>query len=106
MKLIIDIPDYNLNDIQNGSIACGQILKAVKNGKPYEERPQGDSISREALKKSIKSYADDQYAENEYLGEYAIMDIIDNAPTVKPCENCDLYFKAMTKEELREGGAE
>lgn len=20
-----------------------------------------------------------------------------NAPTVKPCDNCDLYFKAMTK---------
>lgn len=32
MRLIIDIPDYNLNDIQNDSIACGQILKAVKNG--------------------------------------------------------------------------
>lgn len=45
MKLVIDIPDgyvsdgYNLNDIQNGSIACSIILKAVKNGKPYEERP-------------------------------------------------------------------
>ena len=34
MKLVINIPDYNLNDIQNGSIACGQILKAVKNGTP------------------------------------------------------------------------
>ena len=22
------------------------------------------------------------------------------------CENCDLYFKAMTKEEMRKGGAE
>ena len=42
----------------------------------------GDLISRSALKKSIKSYADDQYAENEYLGEYAIMDIIDKAPAV------------------------
>ena len=34
MKVVIDIPDYNLDDIQNGSIACGQILKAVKNGIP------------------------------------------------------------------------
>lgn len=34
MKLIIDIPNYNLNDIQNGSIACGRILAAVKNGTP------------------------------------------------------------------------
>jgi hypothetical protein len=31
--------------------------------------------------------------------------VIDNAPTVKPCENCDLYFKAMTKEEMRKGSA-
>lgn len=41
-----------------------------------------DLISRSALKKAIKSYADDQYAENEYLGECSIMDIIDNAPPV------------------------
>lgn len=32
--------------------------------------------------------------------------IIDDAPTIKPCENCDLYFKAMTKEEMKKGGAE
>ena len=42
MKLIIDIPDYNLNSIQNGSIACSVILRAVKNGKPYDERPHGE----------------------------------------------------------------
>ena len=30
---------------------------------------------------------------------------IDNAPTVNPCNNCDLYFKAMTKEEMKKGGA-
>lgn len=34
MKIVIDIPDYNLESVQNGSIACGQILKAVKNGTP------------------------------------------------------------------------
>jgi hypothetical protein len=34
MKLIIDIPNYNLDEVQNGSIASGQILKAVKNGIP------------------------------------------------------------------------
>ena len=32
--------------------------------------------------------------------------IIDNAPTVKPCDNCDLYFIAKTKEEMKKGGAE
>jgi hypothetical protein len=35
-----------------------------------------------------------------------VQEIIDNAPTVKPCENCDLYFIAKTKEEMRKGGAE
>lgn len=44
MKLLIDIPNYNLDKVQNGSIACSQILKAVKNGKPYEERPQDDDL--------------------------------------------------------------
>lgn len=29
---------------------------------------------------------------------------IDNAPTVNPCDNCDLYFIAKTKEEMRKGG--
>ena len=47
MKLIIDIPKhyYKLKDIQNGSIACSQIVKAVKNGIPYEEKPPGEWIS-------------------------------------------------------------
>lgn len=26
---------------------------------------------------------------------------INNAPTVNPCDNCDLYFIAKTKEECR-----
>ena len=59
-----------------------------------------DLISREALKKAIRK---------TWLPlnkEWLIMtldEIIDNAPTVKPCENCDLYFKAMTKEEQKGG---
>ena len=40
MRMIIDIPDYNLDEVQNGSIACSQILKAVKNGKVYKENPE------------------------------------------------------------------
>ena len=44
---------------------------------------------------------------SDYLNIHEqIKDIIDNAPTVNPCENCDLYFKAMTKEEMKKGGAE
>ena len=66
MKLIIDIPDYNLNDIQNGSIACGQILKAVKNGKPYEERPQGEYEFIEVLAQDVP---DDICTYPEYRGK-------------------------------------
>ena len=32
MEVVIKIPDYNLDEVQNGSIASGVILKAVKNG--------------------------------------------------------------------------
>lgn len=59
---------------------------------------EGDLISRSALKKAIKSYADDQYAENEYLGECAIMNIIDNAPAISP-------YKAI-HDELHKGEEE
>ena len=74
MKLIIDIPDYNLNDIQNGSIACGQILKAVKNGIPLPkghgrliEEPTESDISNtvggnndfaECIRDSVKAVFD------------------------------------------------
>lgn len=37
MKLIIDIPDYNLTEVQNGSIASKMILEAVKEGTPLKD---------------------------------------------------------------------
>lgn len=43
---------------------------------------------------------------NDYDDFNRALWIIDNAPTVKPCVNCDLYFIAKTKEEMRKGGAE
>lgn len=48
MKLIIDIPDYNLDEVQNGSIACGVILKAIKNGTVLP-KGHGDLIDRQAI---------------------------------------------------------
>ena len=77
---------------------------------------KGDLISREALKEAINTY--DTFAclpdgklypvrELEhpemfvtYIHVKDVIKAIDNAPTVNPCENCDLYFKAMTKAEL------
>ena len=48
------------------------------------------------------------------FGETAIpIEELDNAPSVNPCDNCDLYFKATTKEidrwykkEEQKGGTE
>ena len=74
------------------------------------DTPQGDLISRSALKKKLKEHHD--FFVNAYGGfknlpanDKARVDEITNciaeivnAPAVKPCDNCDLYFKAMTKE--------
>jgi hypothetical protein len=62
-----------------------------------------DLISREALKKAFKKVYPLSTNEMGGVVNKRIYDIIDNAPTVKPCENCDLYFKAMTKEEMKKG---
>lgn len=72
-----------------------------------------DLISRSALKKAIcidEPISIDETWEQLYD---AVVKAIDNAPTVNPCNNCDLYFKAMTKEidrwyrkEEQKGGAE
>ena len=90
MKLIIDIPNYNLDDIQNGSIACGQILKAVRNGKPYEETTSGDLISRSALKEEVKklnemlpNLTDEKDKQSVRFAINVLQDLIDNAPTVE-----------------------
>lgn len=59
-------------------------------------------IDADALKKAMTDYEEEcgDIIPKKYF------DFIDNAPTVKPCENCDLYFKAMTKEEMKKGEAE
>lgn len=61
----------------------------------------------------LKKRADDSVAQygNQYSTDMLNMfglfkEIIDNAPTVNPCNNCDLYFIAKTKQEMRKGGAE
>lgn len=54
----------------------------------------------------LKSLPFHQLIHTDYGDTCVSFEEIDNAPTVKPCENCDLYFKAMTKEEMKKGGAE
>ena len=104
MKLIVDIDDNDYELLNKTGItidwntafhgkekdremtfAIFNLAKALKNGTPvYEhERPQGDLISREALKKAIKEFED-------VRGYSILLYIIDNAPTVhtENCEGC------------------
>lgn len=51
----------------------------------------------DALKKEFA-----EYGEKAKFTQGACQRLIDNAPTVNPCDNCD--FIAKTKEEMRKGG--
>lgn len=69
-----------------------------------------DLISREALKAELGNLIPNI---SNVMDMIIFIKLIEHAPTVNPCENCDLYFKATTKEidrwykkEEREGGAE
>lgn len=78
-----------------------QLAEWLKELKALKEAPKGDLVSRKWLTDAIRN----RRTYLSYEDAKDVIDLIDNAPTVKPCENCDLYFKAMTKEE-RKGGVE
>jgi len=83
MKLIIDISEGSYNTIKE-CYERGELLTTIcmqiATGTPYEERPQGDLISREALKKQFE----DRTLED--FNCYHFIKAIDNAPTVEPFE--------------------
>lgn len=74
--------------------------------KKFEERTQGDLISREALKEAFEDCSGECACCVHNTNDFEYCGLIDDAPSVKPCDNCDLYFIAKTKEEMRKGGAE
>ena len=81
MKLIIDISDEVYANAKNGElneIQSMYICGSICNGTPYEERPQGELISREALKEEVENLI------GYSLSYEAILNAIDNAPTVEP----------------------
>lgn len=84
MELVIKIPDYNLDDVQNGSIACGQILKAVRNGTPLP-KGHGDLVDIRALKGELWWVSDCPHIKlNEQALE--IWETIEKAPSIIPAE--------------------
>lgn len=88
MKLIIDIDDNVFtrlfdNGVDTSSDDREVIDRAVRNGTPYEERSQGDLISRSYLQQMIPAPIEDEY---KYVHQ-----IIDNAPTVNAIPNEEGY---------------
>ena len=86
MKLIIDIPDEVYSDITSlakfPTYITPILRDIIKDGTPYEERPQGDLISREALKKALHNFFDGKVIDEP---TYILCDVlchIDSAPTV------------------------
>lgn len=85
MKIIIDIPENVIEDAKSSpnyypTYYFVKIWHAIANGKPYEERPQGDLISRSDIKTHISELM------LVYSGEEldnAILNVIDNAQTVE-----------------------
>ena len=97
MKLIIDISKEKYEWIKNNNpnADTNSIVGVVANGIPYEERPQGDLISRSELKKEISNLTG-------YIGSgmsptmlvrNKILDLINNASTViiDNCGKCPYY---------------
>ena len=88
MRLIIDIDDEMVcKDIKSKalystSLTDEVIINALYNGIPYKERPQGDLISREALKERIQLAPNKNEETWEELYDSIIYEI-DNAPTVE-----------------------
>lgn len=92
MKLIVDVPDEEYNTLSKMSEKekvneLSYYEKIIANGTPYEERPQGDLISRSELRKALH----DRYAQWGDLTKYEILmsamfetfnKLIDNAPTI------------------------
>jgi len=85
MKIVIDIEPRYCENMQSDIKplyyeAISRIKEAIRNGIPYEEKPQGDLISREALKKTL---CEEYEAREHYIGEI-MLKAIDDAPTVIP----------------------
>ena len=96
MKLIIDIPEmaYDAYKEWHKNKVATVEQSIIANGIPYEEKPQGDTISREALKEAFSNNC----LHNCYYCKLAKWDkkgacyncgLIDNAPLVNPCDNCE-----------------
>lgn len=91
MKLIIDIEPRYCKDMRSDVKglyyeAINRIIEAVSNGIPYDEKPQGDLVSRGALKKHIaETFEIEEKIDKKWaMGLKYSLKIIDKAPAVEP----------------------
>lgn len=90
MKLIIDVPNEVLKSrhyCQYFGAWSTKLTETIENGIPYEERPQGDSISREALKEKLQARRDngkEDFDKGYNIGIETAIELIDSAPIVTP----------------------
>lgn len=99
MKILIDIDEKNFlackHWLDEGVAQWAEAI--IANGTPLSKRPQGDLISREALKKAICEKGIKGYEEYNQ-GLATALDLIDLAPTISP-------YKAI-HDELHKGEEE
>ena len=84
MKLIIDIEPRYCKDMRSDIKglyydAINRIIEAVSNGVPYEENPQGDLISRKALREGLE----EMMCIDPIFYQKTVFETIDNVPTVE-----------------------
>ena len=94
MKLIIEVTEdyyaYLKGKVDNSKASVSDIT--ILNGKPYEERPQGDLISRSELRKRFQAILD----RGDMFCEYDIIGMVDNAPPVESYkEKYDMAIEAI-----------
>ena len=99
MKRVVDIPEEMFEAIKEGCWSGSHELElAIRNSTPYEEKAQGDSISREALKKCAIPCE----IHNGAMTDLCVpLYQIDNAPAVEP-EKVYLAKFSFDEEQLQE----
>lgn len=100
MKIIIDMSYNEYHEIKCEGIRSVRqrelLWRAIENGIPYEERPQGDLISRSDLNQAINKIVDEEIGIDEKWAKglkYSLK-VIDNAPAI-PVDTC-INYKVCT----------
>lgn len=98
MKLIIELSENDYKALKEDGVQNHLALAdtIIANSIPYEEPTQGDLISREALKQACSEMVSGSN-NSDFIpcpSWNNAMELIDNAPTVNDCPNCEYKLEA------------